>query len=321
MRAAVVRELGKPPAYGEFPDPEPGPDETIVSMRASAVNVLTLARAGGVHYSAHTPVPFVAGIDGVGGTEDGRTVYVPGTRAPFGTLAEKVSVASDRLLPLPPGLSDVLAAAVAIPGLSCWNPLVHRTGVRSGVGVIVHGATGASGHMAIQVAKHLGARAVVATGRSREKLAGLADIGADRTIPLDQPADAIRAAVREAAREFEVGVVLDYIFGPTAVPLIAGLGGPDGPRGPAPVRYVQIGALAGTTIPLESSVLRSSGLEILGSGIGSSTQQEMMVSLRDMFAATVSAGFRLDTVVHPLAEVEPRWGSTGGDRRVVFSIP
>ncbi len=290
-------------------------------MTASAVNPLTLSRASGTHYSGDTPVPFVAGVDGVGRTPDGRSVYVPNVRPPFGTLAERAPASTLRLIPIPPALSDAFAAAVAIPGLSCWNPLVHRARIRPGESVLVHGATGAGGHMAVQIAKHLGARAVIATGRNRTKLAALTEIGGDRLIPLDQPVDALRAAVREAAREFAIGIVLDYVFGPTASAIIAGLGGPGAPRGPTLIRYVQIGAIAGSSIPLESMALRNSGLEILGSGIGSSTMEEVDESLRDMFAATASAHFRLETEVHPISEIARYWGSTGEDRRLVFSIP
>jgi NADPH:quinone reductase-like Zn-dependent oxidoreductase len=321
VRAAVVRELGKPPEFGEFRDPVAEAGETVVTLVASAVNPLTLSRAGGVHYSASTSPPFVAGVDGVGRTEDGRLVYVRGVREPFGCLAERAPVPSGFQIALPEGLSPTFAAAVGIPGLSSWTPLAHRAPIRPGESVLVHGATGAAGRMAIQIAKHFGARAVVATGRNRAKLATLATIGADRTIPLDQPSDAIRAAVRDAARELAVGVVLDYLWGPTAVDVIAGLGGPDGPRGTGLVRYVQIGSMAGSSIPIESATLRSSGLELLGSGLGSSTVQEIVGSYRDLFAATASAGFRLDTEVRPIAEVGTRWGSTGEDRRLVFSIP
>jgi NADPH:quinone reductase-like Zn-dependent oxidoreductase len=321
MRAAVVRVLGQPPEFGESPDPEAGPNEAIVSLTASAVNPLTLSRAGGAHYSARTPTPFVAGVDGVGRMDDGRRVYVPATRAPFGTLAERAPSAVAQLIPLPDGLSDTLAAAVAIPGLSCWNPLVHRAPIRPGESVLVHGATGAAGRMAIQIAKHLGARAVIAMGRNRQKLATLGEIGADRVIPLDQSAEGIRTEVRSAVREFQVGVVLDYLWGPSAEAVIAGIGGPDAPRGPTPIRYVQIGSIAGRTIPLDPTILRSSGLEILGSGIGSSTEEVIRESLRDMFAATVSAGFRLDVEVRPISEVAKWWGTTGEERRLVFSIP
>jgi NADPH:quinone reductase-like Zn-dependent oxidoreductase len=321
MRAAVVRVLGQAPEYGDFQDPTPEPGESIVAMSASAVNPLTLSRAGGVHYSASTPTPFIAGVDGVGRTSDGIRVYARDIRAPFGSLAERAPSPTAHLVRVPEGLSDPVAAAIGIPGLSCWNPLVNRAPIRPGEAVLVHGATGAAGRMAIQISKHLGATAVIATGRSREKLAGLKEVGADHTIPLDQPADDLRDAVRGAARDFQVGVVLDYLWGPTAEAVIAGVGGPGAPRGPNPVRYVQIGAIAGPKISLDSMILRSSGLEILGSGIGSSSVEQMLESLRDMFAAAVSAGFRLDTKVLPISGVASSWGSTGAERRVVYSIP
>ncbi len=320
MRAAVVRELGKPPVYDDFPEPEAQTGETIVTMSASAVNPLTLTRAAGAHYSAQTPVPFVVGIDGVGHTPDGRTVYVPYARAPFGTLAERAPVATASLIPIPPGLSDTDAAAVAIPGLSAWSPLRYRAPIRPGESVLVHGATGAGGNLAIQVAKHLGARAVIATGRNPAKLARLSEIGADRVIPLDGPPNTFRDAVRQVAHELSVGVVLDYIFGPTAAVLFAAFGGPGSPRGPTVVRYVQIGAIAGSSAPLESALLRSSGLEILGSGIGSSTAAQQSTAQAEVFAAAVSAKFRLATDVRPIAQVAELWGSTGEERRRVFSV-
>jgi NADPH:quinone reductase-like Zn-dependent oxidoreductase len=321
MHAAVVRTLGQPPEYGEFDEPPAAEGEVVVTMAASAVNPLTLSRAGGVHYSAHTAPPFVAGVDGVGRTSDGRRVYVPTVRAPFGGMAERAPASPRQLIPLPEGLPDAFAAAVAIPGLSSWNPLTHRVPIRPEESVLVHGATGAAGHMAIQIARHLGARSVIATGRSPTKLASLREIGAEHVISLDQPPEAVQSEVRAAARDFQVGIVLDYLWGPTAQAVIAGVGGPDAPRGPARIRYVQIGAITGPTIPLDSAILRSSGLELLGSGIGSSTFEEMRESLRDLFAATASAGFRLETEVHPLSSVAESWGTTGGERRNVYSIP
>jgi NADPH:quinone reductase-like Zn-dependent oxidoreductase len=321
MKAAVVRSTGQAPELSEFSDPQPEAGETIVTVVAAAVNPLTLMRASGTHYSASIAPPFVAGIDGVGRTDEGARVYLAQPpRPPFGTFAERAPVARAGLIPLPKSLSDTLAAAVAIPGLSCWNPLAHRARLRPEESVLVHGATGAAGHMAVQIAKHLGARSVIATGRNRTKLDALRGIGADRLIPLDQSPEAITTAVRDAVRDFRVGVILDYLWGPTAAAVIAGVGGPNGPRGPEVIRYVSIGSIAGPSVPLESAILRSSGLEILGSGLGSSTVQEVQESLKAVFAATASAGFRLDTEVVPLSEVGSRWGTTGEDRRLVFSI-
>lgn len=321
MKAAVVRELGRPPVYSEFAEPQLEANETLVTMTASAVNPLTLTRAAGTHYSASTPPPFIPGIDGVGRTEDGTRVYLAQPpRPPFGTLAQRVPASKNRLLRLPESISDTLAAAIAIPGLSCWNPLVHRAPIRPGESVLVHGATGAAGHMAVQIAKHLGARSVVATGRNRAKLEALKPLGAERVIPLDQPPEGVQAAVRDAVRELQVGVILDYLWGPTALPVIAGAGGPNAPRGPGVVRYVQIGSIGGPTVSIDSAILRSSGLEILGSGIGSSTAQDVQESLTALFAAAASAGFRLETDVHPLSDLQSHWGTTGAERRLVFSF-
>jgi NADPH:quinone reductase-like Zn-dependent oxidoreductase len=321
MRAAVVLEAGQPPVLSDFAEPSPSPSETLLSMSAAAVNPLTISRAAGVHYSASTRPPFVVGTDGVGRTKDGTRVYVAGApRAPFGTFAERVPAANSRLIRVPETLPDTLAAAIAIPGLASWNPLTHRVKILPGESVLVHGGTGAAGHMAIQIARHLGARAVVATGRNRTKLAALEARGVDRVIPLDQPTDDLRTAVRDAVREFQVGVILDFLWGATAAAVIAGAGGPNGPRGSALIRYVQIGAIAGPSLSLDSAILRSSGLEILGSGLGSSSDPIIDESLDALFRAAVTAGFRLDIDVHPLSDFANHWGSTGEDRRLVFSF-
>jgi len=321
MKAAVVRVAGQPPVVSDFPEPQLEANETLVTMAASSVNPLTLTRAAGTHYTAEASIPFVAGYDGVGRTSDGTRVYVAQPpRPPFGTLAERAPVSKAGLILVPDGLSDTFAAAIAVPGVSCWNPLVHRAKIQPEESVLVHGATGAAGRIAIQVAKHLGARSVVATGRNRTKLEALRAVGADRLIPLDQPPEAIRTAVHDAVRDLRVGVILDYLWGPTAAAVLAGAGGPNGPRGPAMIRYVQIGAITGPTVPLDSAILRSSGLEILGSGFGSSPVQDIRESFAAVFAAAVSAGFRLDTDVHPFSEIESQWGRTGEDHRLVFSL-
>jgi NADPH:quinone reductase-like Zn-dependent oxidoreductase len=321
MRAAVVRQAGQPPVLSDFSEPSPAGDETLLTMSAAAVNPLTISRASGAHYSASTPPPFVVGTDGIGRTKDGTRVYVAGApRPPFGTFADRVPARSNRLVRVPESLSDTLAAAIAIPGLASWNPLTHRVQIRPGESVLVHGATGAAGHMAIQIARHLGSRSVVATGRDRAKLAALEAHGVDRVIPLDLPSDGLRTAVRDAVREFQVGVILDFLWGPTAVDIIAGSGGPNGPRGTGLIRYVHIGAITGPTVTLDGAILRSSGLEILGSGLGSSSEQVVDESLDALFRAAVTAGFRLDVDVHSFSEFENHWGRTGADRRLVFSF-
>ncbi len=318
MKAAVIRQFGSPPSWQEFPTPSPEPGELIVSVSAAAVNPLVLTRAAGAHYSAGSDLPFVAGVDGVGRTPDGRRVYFRAPRPPYGALAEQAPVPAGHFLPVPDGVPDVMAAAAAIPGVSCWIPLTRLAPIRPGESVLVNGATGSAGQMAVQVARHLGARSVSATGRDPEKLAS---VGADRVLDLSGSRDKIRDSVRQLARDTTIGVVLDYLWGPSAEAILAGLGGPQAPRGSSRVRYVSIGSLGGAEVSLPSALLRSSGVEILGSGIGSTSDDDIVAGTREFLDALARVRFRVDTEPQPMSSVEQNWGRTGGGRRLVFTRP
>jgi NADPH:quinone reductase-like Zn-dependent oxidoreductase len=321
VKAAIVRELGRPPSYGDFEDPTVRPGETMVSVTAAAVSPLVRSRASGEHYTAGASLPFVPGIDGVGRTADGRRVFFAFPRPPFGSLAALVPVASHHLVDLPDDLDDVTAAAAANPGMSCWVPLTQLAPVRSGESVLVNGATGTAGRMAVQVAKFLGASKVIATGRDETKLRELSGLGADILLPLRPPMEAFRDAVRTVAREARVGVVLDYLWGPSAEAILAGLQGPDAPRGASRVRFVQVGNMAGPTISLASTTLRSSGVEILGSGLGSSTLESLFVGMSQFLQTFPKARFQVVTEAHPLSEVERAWESVAPEKRLVFTVP
>jgi len=321
VKAAVVREFGHPPSYGEFDDPLVRPGETVVSASASAVTPLAIGRASGTHYSSDTKPPFVPGVDGVGTTPDGRRVYFSFIRPPYGSLAERVPVRAGFMAPVPDGLNDASAAAAAISGMSCWVPLTRRARVVSGESVLVNGATGAAGRMAVQVAKHLGAQRVIATGRNEAKLRALTELGADVVVPLGDLGDPFRETIRREAAESKVGVVLDYLWGRSAEVLVDILGGPDGPRGTSLVRFVHIGSMMGPTASIPGAKLRSSGLEILGTGLGSTPNPEIVVAIGEFLGACAASHFRVDADVHPLSEVGTLWTPAVDDKRVVFSIP
>ncbi len=321
MKAAIVREFGRPPYYGDFVDPIPQPDETTVSVTAAAVSPVVRSRASGTHYSAGATLPFVPGVDGVGRTQDGRRVYFAFPQPPFGSMAERAVISADRLVSLPAGLDDTTVAAAANPGMSCWLPLTLLAPIRPGESVLVNGATGIAGRMAIQVAKYLGARKVIATGRDEAKLRMLSELGTDVALPLGQPAETLHDAVRKETRDSEVGVVLDYLWGPSAETILAAIGGPNAPRGASRIRYVQIGNSAGATISLAGSGLRSSGVEILGSGIGSFTDKDLLVGINQFLKALFTARFRIATDVRPLSDVERAWSEPVGEKRLVFTVP
>ena len=315
MKAAIVVEAGRVPVYGDFRDPVPTAGKTVVRVTASAVSHLTKGRAAGAHYSADTKPPFIPGVDGVGVTDAGRRVYFVLPESPFGGMAERCLVDDRNLVPIPNALSDVTAAAMANPGMSSCAALVERAHLRPGETVLINGATGSSGRLAIQIAKHLGAARVIATGRRTESFDDLRRLGADSTLALGDDRDALETAFK---REFaqRVDVVLDYLWGVTAETLLiaAAKAGPDG----VPIRFVQIGSISGGNIELPAAALRSSALELMGSGIGSVAFPRLLDAIRRVLDAAPAAGFEVATAAMPLAEVTNAWRDDRHDARVVL---
>ena len=139
-------------------------------MTAAAISHVVKSRASGAHYSASGQFPFVVGIDGVGRLDDGRRVYFVLPRAPYGSMAEQTVAPSAQCLALPDDLDDVTAAAIANPGMSSWAAYKERAKLKAGETVLVNGATGTAGRLAVQIAKHLGAKKVIATARNADAL-------------------------------------------------------------------------------------------------------------------------------------------------------
>ena len=315
MKAAIVERTGQPPVYGDFTDPAPSAGLAVVRVSAAAISHVTKSRASGAHYSVDGQVPLIPGVDGVGVDEHGRRVWFILPEAPFGAMAERCLVDARRCVALPDELGDVEAAAMAIPGMSSWAALVERAQLRAGETVLVNGATGASGRLAIQVAKHLGAKRVVATGRNTAAFDELRALGADATIALTPDRDALETAFK---REFRAGidVVLDYVWGPSAETLIvaAARAGADA----VPIRIVQIGAASGADIALPGAALRSSALQLMGSGVGSIPQPRILAAVRGVLEAAPRAGFKVATRTLPLAEVATAWDAGDATSRIVL---
>src|SRR5262249_57843365 len=177
MKAAVLRALGRPPRCEEFPDPQAGEGEVLVHVKAASLKNVDKMMAGGSHYDRIAKLPCVCGVDGVGLLDDGSRVYCGGARPPYGMMAERTVVARAWCLPVPEQVDDVTAAALPNPALSAWLALVWRAQLRPGESVLVLGATGVAGQLAVQIAKHLGAERVVAAGRNRRGLATLHGLG------------------------------------------------------------------------------------------------------------------------------------------------
>jgi NADPH:quinone reductase-like Zn-dependent oxidoreductase len=317
MKAAIVHQAGQTPSYGDFADPIAEPGEQRIDVTAAAISQVTRSRASGSHYSSEAEFPFVPGIDGVGRREDGSRVYFALPRAPHGGMAEQTVVASERCLPLPAGLDDITAAAIANPGLSSWAALRERARLRTGETVLINGATGIAGRLAVQIAKHLGATRVIATGRNRDALASLTALGADVTIPLRDDGDALEQSFKSQFAE-GIDVVLDYLWGPSAERLLiaAAKAGAEA----RPIRFVQIGSVSGGDITLPSAVLRASAIELMGSGIGSIPLERMIAATGELLQTAVPAGLSIAVDAVPLERIEQAWALNDSSRRTVLTM-
>jgi NADPH:quinone reductase-like Zn-dependent oxidoreductase len=317
MKAAIVQGAGKSPIYAEFAAPVPAAGEHRITVTAAALSQVVKSRASGSHYSSSGQLPFVVGIDGVGRLDDGTRVYFVLPRAPYGSMAEQTVVPAAQCLPLPDGLDDATAAAIANPGMSSWAAFKERAQLKAGETVLVNGATGTAGRLAVQIAKHLSARKVIATGRNAETLRSLAALGADVMIPLVANEEAIEDEFKE---QFAAGVdvVVDYLWGKSAERLLiaAAKAGPEG----VPIRFVQIGSVSGSNITLPSAVLRSSAIELMGSGINSISRERFVEAIGGVLRAAIPGGFQIATKTVPLSEVERAWSGDDGARRTVFTV-
>lgn len=316
MQAAVVNVLGQAPQYQSFPDPVAQEGEALIKVRAAGLHPIVKATASGAHYSSDGVVPMVPGVDGVGTLEDGIRVFFGFSRAPYGSMAERTVAPRKMTIPLPDGIDDVQAAAIANPGMSAWVSIKERAGLVAGETVLILGATGVAGQLAIQTARMLGAKRVVGVGRNVDAIAA-ADV--DAVIALGDKEDAVRDAfAAEAARGIDV--VIDYLWGRPTELLLEALG--KGFRATAThrTRLVEVGESAGKTINLPDAVLRSVDLMLTGSGFGAAKIETILAAIPQLFAMTAAGKLKIAVDAVPLAGVESAWNRVEKGRRIVFTV-
>jgi NADPH:quinone reductase-like Zn-dependent oxidoreductase len=229
-------------------------------------------------------------------------------------MAERTVVNRSMCVALPDELDDLTAAVSANPGMSSWAALTERAGFVAGETVLINGATGTAGRLAIQISKYLGAKTVIVTGRNQANVAPLAELGADLAIPLDQEPEKLRESFRRTIQEHHVNVILDYLWGASAQSIINSVIGHGSAEGEPPVRFVQIGSITGDAIPLPAAALRSSGLKLMGSGLGSVSYAGLIRSIRGLMSAIVPGKIRIEAEPVPLSEVETAWNREASGR-------
>jgi NADPH:quinone reductase-like Zn-dependent oxidoreductase len=324
MKAAVVSSFDAAPRYEEFPAPQPrGDGELLVDVIAAGLHPRVLSQADGSHYTSTSELPLVPGIDGVGRGPDGELRYFILPDTTRGSMAERTVIDVRRSVVLPEGTDPATVAAAMNPAMSSWVALRRRIDFEAGQNVLILGATGNAGRMAVQVAKLFGASRIVAAGRDASKLAALRALGATDIVSLaDDPSagdpSEVARLLGEAAAD--VDVVIDYLWGETTAASMVAVVTDRADRA-RPLTWIEIGSVAGPTAPIPSAALRAARLQIVGSGQGSVSSRDILAELPALADAITAGTFDVDARVVPLSDVEFAWAEAAQSAHRIVIAP
>lgn len=322
MKAAVLHQFGQAPKFEDFPDPVPALDQLLVHVKAVPLENVDKATANGTHYASQQffpSLPAIVGFDGLGMLEDGRLVGFGGMKPPYGAMAEKAVIPQGYFVPIPDGVDAVTAAAYPGSALTSLFPLKWGAKLQAGETVLVNGATGVSGKLAVQIAKLLGAGRVVGTGRNKQSMARVMELGADAVIDLNQPDEQLAEAfLREAGQGYDV--ILDFVWGHPTEVLIHTLVPNELKFARGRIRLVQVGEMAGSSISLPANALRTSGLEIFGAGAGL-TREAMGEGTALVWDLIREKKISMDIEQVALKDIESVWQRADFQGRRIVVVP
>jgi NADPH2:quinone reductase len=297
MRAALIRELGAVPEPAEVAAPSRG---TLLEVDSAGLNPLDVGVAAGRFYGGHPPLPYVPGCEAVGRIRRSGRVYVSGGGLGVrvdGTLAERVDPGEALAIPVGDDVADELALACGIAGLAGWLPLTWRAPVREDDRVLVLGATGIAGTIAVQAARLLGAQRVVAAGRDPGRLERTRELGAHETVQVER--DDLADALREACGGDGPTLVFDPLWdGPAAAAVQAAAPG---------ARIVQVGQSAGPEATLRSNDVRGKQLELLGYSNFAAPSDVVRQGYLELLGHVASDRVRVEVETFPLDELAWAW--------------
>jgi NADPH:quinone reductase-like Zn-dependent oxidoreductase len=292
--------------------PGRGPGQALIRVTAAPVNPLDLLCASGTSYFGPPALPYVPGTQGVGTVAEADTTPA-GQRVWFtcnagigpgdGSMAEFCVVPETAMLELPDGVSDDLAAALGLSAIAAWMALSWRGQLQPGERVLVLGASGNVGQIAVQAARLLGADLVVAACRDPHGRARASALGADEVADLTgEDVDAVAGRLAHAAGG-PVDLVLDPVWG---VPAEAALGvlSPGG-------RLVNLGSSAAAMVALSSATLRSSTLSVLGYTNTALTDEQKTAALAEILAHAADGRITADRETLPLDRAAEGWSRCG----------
>jgi NADPH:quinone reductase-like Zn-dependent oxidoreductase len=323
MKAAVLHQLGEAPKYEDFAEPVvKNENQILITVLAASVKNLDKGRASGKHYASHTNLPEVVGVDGVGILEDGSRVYASGLT---GTIAEKALIDKNKYTLLPDQIDNITAAALPNAVMGAALALKYRAEMKAGDTVLINGATGVTGKVAIQIARYYGAKKIIATGRNADSLQLLTALGADEIISLRLEDTEIIDHIKKIHDKNPIDIVIDYTWGHPAEMILTALKGGGLHNISHKVRFVTVGSMAGDEISLSSGILRSSAIVILGSGLGSLPKEAMEMqyteTIPEMMQLATSGKLIIDTETAALKDIETAWQKDiPAGRRLVILI-
>jgi NADPH:quinone reductase len=305
LRAALITELGRLPEIGEAPDPVRGDGEALIRVLAVPLNPIDVNVGAGRFYGGSPALPYVPACECVGRVHVGAAL-TPGTLvwahgAGMGTrrdgaLAELLAVAEDVCVPLPEGFDPALAGALGVAGLAGWLPVAFRAPVREGETVLVLGATGTAGLVAVEAARLLGAGRIVAAGRNPEALARAVERGADAAV---QIGDGFVDALRKACGEGGATLIVDPLWGePLAAALEVAAPG---------ARVVHLGQSAGPTTTLKSGTVRGKQLDVLGLSVFGVSRDVLTEEYARLVRHALAGDITVDVERVPLDDVADAW--------------
>ncbi|MFC3505598.1 zinc-binding alcohol dehydrogenase family protein [Micromonospora krabiensis] len=304
IRAALLTTCGKPPTLGERPVPVPGAGEVSVTVEAVPITPLDVLCASGTSYFGTPPTPYVPGVQGVGRLDDGSPVWF-GTSAGMrpgvdGSMAATVAAPTADVVPLPSGVPLTLIAALGLSAVAAHGALTYAGELAADEQVVVLGAGGVVGQAAVQLARLGGARRVVAVSRSAKARARAEELGAAASVPFLPDDDVTTLADRlRQALDGPVDLVLDPVFGVPAAAALRVLR----PGG----RLVNLGSAAGAISPVESAVLRSGSLRIIGYTNNRLSTQERAASLTLVAGHAAAGRLTVDHELVPFGSVAEAW--------------
>jgi NADPH:quinone reductase-like Zn-dependent oxidoreductase len=319
MKAAVLHQYGSNPKFEEFDTPVPNNgNEVLIDVKAFSLKNVDRMKAAGKHYTSYPVLPVVVGIDGAGVLEDGTRIYAWGKT---GMLAEKALVEKGKWTVIPDGIDFETAAALPNALIGSDAALLFRAKIQQGQTVLINGATGVTGKVAVQMAKLRGAAKVIVTGRNHIILGELKTLGADEVISLSQEDDTFVKQIQESHAKTPIDIVIDYLWEhPVELIVKAFKSLP-----PRKLVIATVGEMAGATITLPSAILRSTQIEFIGSGIGSiphsDIQRYMADILPNVFELAAQGKVKIDLEITELKNVEAVWPQKEKPgSRIVFTI-